>query len=134
MVVSTIRTILLLWGASVAVTALALVLAVGFAHADTSVNYLILATPGVNLEAYVDTLEGFDATNVAMSASGSMVWVRGPQSPALAGGMSILGMSYTAVWANAGTLAIYNSIYSPDAQGNPRPFAAFAGCEKEMGL
>jgi hypothetical protein len=77
---------------------------------------------------------GFDQTNAVRSRSGVMVFVGGPCEPPLPHGWTVLGSTYPAVWADANRLAIYNAVYPPDATGNPRPFGAFSGMEREMGV
>lgn len=61
-----------------------------------------------------------------------MIFVRGQGEPPLEGGWVILGHTYKEVWSNPQKLALYNSLYPPEADGTPRPFGTFAGAEKEM--
>lgn len=97
-------------------------------------NHLVHAPAAVDMGAFCDNLEGFDHTNIVAGAGGSMVWLRGEEMPQLGAGMTDLGSSYSEIWADSEKRAIYDSVYPPDAGGNPRPFSVFMGCEQEMGL
>jgi len=105
-----------------------------FAYAGETRNYLVYAGPGADIQSYISGLEGFDHTNTVAGPGGSMCWLRGDGTPPVADGISVLGTSYAGVWSDTAPRAIYNSVFPPDEDGNPRPFGAFLGCEKEMGL
>jgi hypothetical protein len=77
---------------------------------------------------------GFSKTNAVRNDNGVLVFLRGPSKPSLNGGWMILGQSYPEVWANPKSLSTYISVYTPDENGNPRPFGAFMGCFEEMGV
>lgn len=106
---------------------------VSTAHAG-AMDHLLHAPAALDMGAFCDGLEGFDHTNVASGPGGSMVWLRGDSELQLLDGMADLGGSYSDVWADPAKRAIYDSVYPPDADGNPRPFSVFMGCEQEMGL
>lgn len=97
-------------------------------------NHLIHAPAAVDMGAFCDNLEGFDHTNIVAGPGGSMVWLRGEGGVSLLDGMTDMGGSYSEVWADPEKRAVYDSVYPPDASGNPRPFGVFMGCEQEMGL
>ncbi len=77
---------------------------------------------------------GFANTNAVKNENGTMVWVRGPAVPQLVNGWEILGSNYPEVWDSPRISEIYNSIFPPDKNDNPKPFASFANCFEEMGL
>ena len=95
--------------------------------------FLVHSSAPVDFEAWADS-KGYQNTNAATSSAGSMIWVASDSAPALDPGMDILGSRYDVIWSDPAKRAAYNGIVHPDGQGNPRPFAVFAGEEKEMGL
>jgi hypothetical protein len=75
---------------------------------------------------------GFSATNLIAGNAGVMTFVVGTEQPPLLDGWTILGRTYKEVWDDPGKLAVYNALYPPDAQGNPRPFGFFSGADAAM--
>jgi hypothetical protein len=76
---------------------------------------------------------GYTKSRVVKGDKGVLLFLRGPSEPSLSGGWRILGNSYPEVWSDPQKLALYNSIFPPDENAEPKPFGVFAGCFEEMG-
>lgn len=68
---------------------------------------------------------GFAQTPAARASAGTIVYIRGQNEPPLDGGWTIIGRSYEEVWADPAKRALYNSIFPPEANGEPRKIAVF---------
>lgn len=75
---------------------------------------------------------GWDAVPTQRNPQGAMTFIRGRGEPPLDSGWIVLGRTYQQVWTDSKKLALYNSIFAPDANGRPRPFGVFMGAEAEM--
>ncbi len=69
----------------------------------------------------------------AKGENGVMVFLVGKGIlPPLKNGWILLGNTYSEVWNDPKKLALYNSIYPPDKEGNPREFGVFQGLREKM--
>lgn len=107
-------------------------------------RFYLLYGPTAVLETFIkklqnDDADGYDSTNIVATSGTGMAWVAERLAdsglpPGLPQNLTCLGSRYDEIWKHEAKLSIYNSIYPPDETGSPRAFAAFAGCEEEMGL
>jgi hypothetical protein len=92
-------------------------------------RFLLLFNP--DRSAQIDSL-GIEHTQIVTAEPGAMTFVI-TRSPLPAGtGWQVLGSTYAEVWDDPQKRALYNSIYPPAPDGEPRPFGVFAGAEDQM--
>jgi hypothetical protein len=117
---------------------LAVLVMAGHAHAGEYGNYLMHASPSKDLEGYLSSAAvsgAYDAGPMIRGANDSaLVWLRGTGTPPQSPGIVVLGNGYGEIFGNSGKKGVYSSVYGRSGNDAPRPFNAFAGCEKEMGL